>query len=330
MKNITKVILIFLLICFNASLNAQTKIAEFSGNGGKNTNPFTVNEPWEITWDSSGSIFQLYLYDMNGGLIGVPANQTSSGKGSSFQVAKGKFYLQVNALDTWTIVIKSAESKNNDSNTTNSQTNSIAEFSGDGGKNNTAYDFRETHWGMTKEQVKMTEKSGILQEQDRLLLYFGTASDLECFILYFFAYDTLFEAKYIFFENHERRNQYISDFENVKKNIISKYGNPKDDGQIWSNKEYKDDIDLRGLAISLGHVIYYTKWSTDRSEIMEILSGDKYILLLPKYITKNREAIIAIMTAGNKTNNKHILVYTSLKHKILNEKIEKEQQINDF
>jgi len=191
-------------------------------------------------------------------------------------------------------------------------------------------DFRETHWGMTKEQVKKTEKSGILQEQDRMLLYYGTAGDLECFILYFFAYDTLYEAKYIFIENHERKNQYISDFETVKKNIIYRYGNPKDDGQLWRNEEYKDDTDLRGLAVSLGHVTYYTKWATDKSEIMELLSGDKYILILPKYITKNREAIIAIMTATNQTNIKHYLIYTSIKYKILNEKIEKEQQINDF
>lgn len=84
-------------------------IAEFSGRGGKNTRPFSVNTPWEITWDASGSIFQLYLYDMNGNLIGVPANQLNAGKGSSFQVAKGNFYLQVNAIGNWNMQINYAD-----------------------------------------------------------------------------------------------------------------------------------------------------------------------------------------------------------------------------
>lgn len=84
-------------------------IAEFSGNGGKNTRPFKTTKPWEIFWDASGSIFQLYLYDINGNLIGVPANQVNAGNGSSFQVAKGEFYLQVNAIGNWKMQIKYAD-----------------------------------------------------------------------------------------------------------------------------------------------------------------------------------------------------------------------------
>lgn len=191
-------------------------------------------------------------------------------------------------------------------------------------------DFRETNWGMTKEQVKATEKSGLLQEQERLLLYYGTAGNLDCFILYFFEDDTLFDAHYVFVNDYEKRNQYLLDFENVKNSINSKYGNPKDEGQLWMNEEYKDDPDLRGLAVCLGHVTYYSKWTNDKSEIMEILSGDKYVLLLPKYITKNREAILAILTVKNKAKIKHILTYSSVKYKALYEKIMKEQQKHDF
>lgn len=89
--------------------HASKIIAAFSGNGGKNTRSFKTTKPWEIFWDASGDIFQLYLYDINGNLIGVPANQGSSGKGSSFQVVKGEFYLQVNAIGNWKMQIKYAD-----------------------------------------------------------------------------------------------------------------------------------------------------------------------------------------------------------------------------
>lgn len=80
-------------------------IATFSGSGGKNTRPFSVPAGWEIQWDAKGDIFQLYLYKADGSMVGVPANQQGSGKGSSYQAKAGKYYLQVNALDKWSIKI---------------------------------------------------------------------------------------------------------------------------------------------------------------------------------------------------------------------------------
>ncbi len=52
-----------------------------------------------------GDIFQLYLYTADGDMAGVPANQQGSGKGTSFQPKAGKYYLQVNAIGTWSIKI---------------------------------------------------------------------------------------------------------------------------------------------------------------------------------------------------------------------------------
>lgn len=121
-----------ILILFPMILYGQTKIAEFTGNGGRNTNPFTVNQPWKVTWNANGDIFQLYLMDMNGEMIALPANQSGSGQGSSFQVEKGKYYFQVNAIGTWKITIEYASQT---SQTPNPQSGVIAEFSGNGGKN---------------------------------------------------------------------------------------------------------------------------------------------------------------------------------------------------
>jgi hypothetical protein len=135
MNKKVKILIWFLLMCLSIVTNAQSKIAEFSGNGGKNTRPFIVNGPWEISWNATGSIFQLYLYDMNGDLIGLPANQLNAGKGSSYQVEKGKFYLQVNAMGNWSISINNATQKSESSTKLDTQSDVIAEFSGNGGKN---------------------------------------------------------------------------------------------------------------------------------------------------------------------------------------------------
>ncbi|MDR9367238.1 MAG: hypothetical protein RI575_18025 [Balneolaceae bacterium] len=119
---------------------AQEKVVEtYTGNGGKNTRPFTVDDEWEIQWNASGDIFQLYLYSKDGDLIGVPANQQGAGNGSSYQAKSGSYYLQVNALGKWEIEIVqlSSNSDNPSSGGVSSESSDkyIAKFSGNGGKN---------------------------------------------------------------------------------------------------------------------------------------------------------------------------------------------------
>ena len=80
-------------------------IANFTGSGGLNTRPFTTTGPWEIQWIANGEIFQLYLFSSAGDLEGVPANQQGAGKGSSYQPKGGTYYLQVNAMGNWKIII---------------------------------------------------------------------------------------------------------------------------------------------------------------------------------------------------------------------------------
>lgn len=81
----------------------QSSVVEYSGNGLSNTRPFTVEDNWEIQWDAGGDLFQVYVFDLAGDLIGVAANQMGPGGGASFNARGGTFYLQVNAVGPWTV-----------------------------------------------------------------------------------------------------------------------------------------------------------------------------------------------------------------------------------
>lgn len=119
------------LLCVSLSpaalFSQDTVVKEFSGSGGKNTRPFTVSNGWEIQWNATGNIFQLYLYDNEGSLKGVPANQQGQGPGSSYQAKGGEYYLQVNALGNWDVKIVQINTEGTHSATT--------VFSGSGGQN---------------------------------------------------------------------------------------------------------------------------------------------------------------------------------------------------
>ncbi|SDI97286.1 hypothetical protein SAMN04515654_12167 [Halanaerobium congolense] len=80
-------------------------IAEYSGNGLKNTRPFNTNSAWEIQWNAAGDIFQIYLYDSNGNLVDIAANQMQPGEGSYYSPKTGTFYLEINAMGDWKVEI---------------------------------------------------------------------------------------------------------------------------------------------------------------------------------------------------------------------------------
>lgn len=81
----------------------ETLVTSFTGSGAQTTRPFTVSDRWEIQWDASGDLFQIYLYGARGDIVGVAANQLGPGSGRAFQPGAGSYYLQMNAMGNWTV-----------------------------------------------------------------------------------------------------------------------------------------------------------------------------------------------------------------------------------
>ncbi len=132
MNQVTKSTFILLLSFWSVLGWAQAPIAKYSGNGMKNTRPFTVDGPWEVKWNASGNLFQVMVFDIQGNLVDAIANQTGPGKGSSYQTKQGKYYLKINAIGNWTLAI----SKGGGSTTKTTNTSGlIGEYTGNGNKN---------------------------------------------------------------------------------------------------------------------------------------------------------------------------------------------------
>lgn len=102
------------------------------------------------------------------------------------------------------------------------------------------YDFRETNWGMSKEQVKEKEKNitligeDIVQDSimgcDGSLHYKGEVNGLECDVYYYFMKDRLISATYKKVDSIVRfKVKFISNYKSLKSYLIKKYGKPYDD-----------------------------------------------------------------------------------------------------
>ncbi|MHC4355366.1 MAG: hypothetical protein ACYS0H_21920 [Planctomycetota bacterium] len=148
--------------------------------------------------------------------------------------------------------------------------------------------FRRSSWGMSKDQVKATESLEIAHETDDVIGYKTQISELDALLGYVFTEGQLSRAKYIITETHTNKNDYIADHITLKQLLTDKYGEPDDDQTYWKNDLYKTDFEEWGFAVSLGHLVYFTKWVTDSTTIYLALTGENYDLSLSlEYASKS-------------------------------------------
>lgn len=136
--------------------------------------------------------------------------------------------------------------------------------------------FRNTHWGMSREEVKNSEDLELVREQEDVLMYQTNLSGFKAFIGYIFTNNKLTRAKYLITETHSNENDHISDYNDLNDLLEKKYGEPIEKDKHWKDDLYKDDYSDWGFAVSLGHLAYFTKWETESSYIVHALSGENY------------------------------------------------------
>ena len=89
------------------ALETERTVIELSGNGSRNTRPFTVSERWELRWDLKTDHFAVHLYTATGerqGMLPI-ATQDRPGRGATFRPDGGTFYLKIIAKGDWEISV---------------------------------------------------------------------------------------------------------------------------------------------------------------------------------------------------------------------------------
>ncbi len=138
------------------------------------------------------------------------------------------------------------------------------------------YDFRKAVWGISRKEVKQSESFTIYGETKNEIFYDGNILNFDAYIIYFFIDDKLVSTNYVYKIKHINKNDYIRDYEIIKKTLITKYGQPMGERVDWKNDLFRDDPSQWGMAISAGHLIYISRWETDRTEILHSLYGDNF------------------------------------------------------
>lgn len=160
--------------------------------------------------------------------------------------------------------------------------------------------FRNTVWGMTKDEVKQIETLELQYEEEPAIMYAATnIAGLSAIPCYFFDdVQKLYGGAYSFVLQHTSESLYIDDFYTVGDLLDEKYGPGKYDYE-WKDNQYKDDFYQWGYAISIGQLKMEAAWETPETNIFLELSGDNHqINLTLLYASKTYKQVLNSQTDG--------------------------------
>lgn len=136
------------------------------------------------------------------------------------------------------------------------------------------YDFRQTMWGMSMEEVMAIEKKEPETKGEDSLDYQQNVLSMGALSNYKFIDDKLVRGGYVFNEKFETNNDYIKNYNKIKKAMIEAEGPPVVDVEKQINPDAVIDPDNIGDATCRGDMIYGSQWNRpDGTVIRLVLNG---------------------------------------------------------
>ena len=136
--------------------------------------------------------------------------------------------------------------------------------------------YKNTKWGMSKEQVKKCFPEMTFKDDSGGLYFYSKISEENVIIIFSFLKDKLYRVIVGFEINTLNKENYIQKYNKFQGLLIKKYGEPTKNVRRGSSNEYSDDA----TAISMGKGIYFTTWALPETDINIALYGDNFELKL--------------------------------------------------
>jgi len=147
------------------------------------------------------------------------------------------------------------------------------------------YGFRNSKWGMTREEVTTLEvKMDPVEVNKNTIRYKTQILGRNVELIYLFSQNKLAGAAYRLDDNYLNSNHFLNTYRQFTAALTQKYGPPGEEKINWLNDKFKNENQKRGLALSLGHTEYFASWETASSIISTILKEKNHdVLCLIEY-----------------------------------------------
>lgn len=138
-------------------------------------------------------------------------------------------------------------------------------------------------WGSAKERIISLEGQPANQrslENLEVLGYERSLKDYEAFLEYIFSDDRLIQVRLELKQVSGAKNDSLKSYEEIKNFLAAKFGPPFEDSVKWANPTFRYDELSWGYAVSLGHLIYQSRWIALDLELQLQLRGENKTIFL--------------------------------------------------
>ncbi|TCL61775.1 hypothetical protein EDC14_10328 [Hydrogenispora ethanolica] len=137
-----------------------------------------------------------------------------------------------------------------------------------------ASDFRGNRWGGSMKQVAQQERAELEFRDDQSLFYRTRVAGLNCYLIYQFDRNQLYQAGYIIPPRNRNLNGCFQDYQKLLRYLVADYGEPQENQALWSDNALRDQPEKYGMAVSLGHLARQAIWYTPGTVIRLRLWGE--------------------------------------------------------
>ena len=136
------------------------------------------------------------------------------------------------------------------------------------------YNFRNTTWGMSKEEVMQSEDTNPVFESEYKIDYEIQMLGYDSKIGYTFNNDELIRASFLLLGKPKSNSEFIEIYENIQKQLKKKYGKTVIDTIQHKDPSKNIQPDDFADAVCRGDLLYATQWDTKSSDIQLLLRGE--------------------------------------------------------
>jgi len=136
------------------------------------------------------------------------------------------------------------------------------------------YDFRKAKWGMSRQEVKESEETEPILENENTIDYSTILLGMQAQVGYTFKDDELIRAGFFFFSKLKTKNDYIEKYHSLKEELTKVNGKPVLDTEKQKDPSQTIDSDNKGEAVCNGDMLYATQWDLPATDIQLVLRGE--------------------------------------------------------
>lgn len=129
------------------------------------------------------------------------------------------------------------------------------------------FDFRKATWGMSKDEVRLSEPFAPFRSTDKTLIYTFEWNNMSGYVIYLFMNNSLTNGSYYISQKHDNFVQHIESFGQIMNRLSEELDEPDGVKFLWKTNVFEINTDWYGIALKEKQLAFTYFWEKKKRHI---------------------------------------------------------------